>query len=349
MQRPFESLDARGWIIGLSVTAVIHLSLAAGVIWGGWLDTGVMGLAEKPREMLVLMDLREPQPPPAEQTEPDKFVLVPPQQKSPEPPKEKTELYSNANSQAANPDPGNEPKPELGGDTDILTGSFNSAPANFTNPPKAAAAKPSATPSQQPPVKVEAQPGAKRPAEAAPINPATLPAKNGLGALPKPISPADVLGDPMPLDPNATLAGEKRAPTLDEATQRQNAGTQSSRKPKQNGGVSKKGPPSVNVRLTGYGDYDARFVNEVRQAWLEYRDKPGWFHPGVVVIEFVLHSDGRITGLAVNKSTAKPLQKYYCQRALEVPAPFAKWTPAMKQEIGATYRRCRFSFHYLTR
>lgn len=351
----FQSLDARGWIIGLSVTVVIHLSLAAGVIWGGWLDAGVMGISAKPKEMLVLVELNEaePQPEPTKPPKEETFVPVPPKAAVPEPPKEKTELYSNANSQAANPEPGNELTPKFDGNAAIPTGTFNSAQANFNAQQRSSGTKPAAAPKQQPTVNVQAQstaqPAAETAAETAGINPVTAPGNQAAGTLPQAISAADVLGDPLPLEPEAVLPGEKRAPSLDEVNQRLNAGQQNSRKPKQNGGVARKSPPSMSVKLTGYGDYDARFVNEVRKAWLEYRDKPGWFHPGVVVIDFVLHSDGRITGLTVNKSTAKPLQKYYCQRALETPEPFAKWTPAMRQEIGASFRRCRFSFHYLVR
>ena len=118
---------------------------------------------------------------------------------------------------------------------------------------------------------------------------------------------------------------------------------------KQSGGVARIGASALDVRLTGYGDYDARFVQSVRLAWLRFRDKPGWFHPGKVVVDFKLHHDGTISELAVQQNLASVRQGYYCKEALTGPAPFEKWTGAMRREIGSDVRACRFSFHYLLR
>ena len=140
-----------------------------------------------------------------------------------------------------------------------------------------------------------------------------------------------------------------KAPTVAEQKRHLEAGVLASRKMKQPGGVARIGVPALDVRLTGYGDYDARFVQSVRLAWLRFRDKPGWFHPGKVVIHFKLHLDGTISELVVLQTLATAMQGYYCKEALAGPAPFEKWTEAMRREIGTDVRACRFSFHYLLR
>ena len=58
---------------------------------------------------------------------------------------------------------------------------------------------------------------------------------------------------------------------------------------------------------------------------------------------------GTISELSVQQNIATAAQAYYCKEALAGPAPFEKWTKAMRREIGADVRSCRFSFHYLIR
>ena len=320
-------------LIALAVTLAIHLSLAAGVLWGGWLETGATGAPAQPREVLVLVNLSSRVPEPGKIKEKNSFVPIDLKTATPEPPKENTPLYSNANSPAAPEKPARteQPRPFFDGQNDLFPGSFNQ-PTTLLNPAPTAAQTPQ-------PHKTSPNPAAVVPAE-----PASAPPQTGeFAALNEPLEPADVLGKPIPLETNTTLPVPPRAPTLAEADM------QASRKMKPGGGVTLKGSPSPGVRLTGYGDYDARFVDEVRLAWLRYRAKPGWFDPGKVVIDFKLHHNGAITDLVVRGNPANPLQDYYCRQALAIPAPFTKWSETMRREIGADFRQCRFSFHYLHR
>lgn len=313
MRNSFTKLDSRGVIIALAATLAIHLSLAAGVIWGGWLDAGATGLPSKPREVLVMVDLNDPVPEAAEINKKNTFVPVDPKTATPEPPKETTPLYSNANSKAAREEPAE----------------AKQSPTPVQSQPTAAAKTFSA-------IDLQPKKTIRKPAATIALNPVgTSPQKKALAALNDPLEPANVLGQPAPLKTDTALPGQPRPPTLAEAKQRLN------------GGVQRKDPASLNVRLTGYGDYDARFVNAVRFAWMQYRAKPGWFHPRTVVIQFNLHHDGTISNLIVGKNSAKTMQAYYCRRALEIPAPFAKWTETMRREIGADFRPCQFTFRYL--
>jgi hypothetical protein len=352
MRSSFTKYDSRGMIIALAATTVIHLSLAAGVIWGGWLEAGATGLPSKPREVLVLVNLSASVQEAAKIEKKNTFVPVDPKIASPEPPRESTTLYSNANSRAAQeqPAPAKQSQPFIDGQNDLFPGSFNHPPSTLNPVPTAAQAPAAPATPTLPPVDLQPQKTTRNPAAKVPVVPGSAPPrKDELTALNHLLKPADVLGKPIPLETETALPGSSRAPTLAEAKRRLEAGMQASRKMKPGGGVTRMGPPSLSVRLTGYGEYDARFVDEVRLAWLRYRAKPGWFHPGTVVIDFKLHHTGAITGLVVRESSAKPLHAYYCRQALEIPAPFARWSDTMRREIGADFRRCRFSFHYLHR
>ena len=337
MKSSFTKNDSRGMIIALMATAAIHLSLAAGVIWGGWLETGTTGFPQSPREVLVMIDLSEPA---------NTFVPVDPKTATPKPPDQQTPLYSNANSQAANPKPADASKPSLDGQNEQFPGTFNNPQPALKPIPQAARTQPDSAP--QPLSHVDLQP--QKSARPVAVKPGPMsPRRNDPAELENLIEPSDVLGQPIAPTVTITLPAKPHPPTLAEARQRLQEGVSASRKRKQNGGVSRAGPPALNVRLTGYSDYDARFINAVRHAWLRYRAKLDWFHPGHVVIDFKLHHTGAITDLAVRNSTARPRQTYYCRQALEGPAPFPEWTPTMRREIGADFRRCQFSFHYLVR
>ena len=92
----------------LITTLVIHATVAAGVLWGGWLKTVSFPTAPKKEYQLVTLDLSQPPPTLAPEEPPQKpniFVPVPPEAATPEPPKKETPFYSNKNSQAAQPEP----------------------------------------------------------------------------------------------------------------------------------------------------------------------------------------------------------------------------------------------------
>ena len=73
MRNSFTQYDSRATLIALAVTLAIHLSLAAGVIWGGWLESGATGTPAHPREVLVLVNLSTPVPEPEKIKEKNTF------------------------------------------------------------------------------------------------------------------------------------------------------------------------------------------------------------------------------------------------------------------------------------
>ena len=341
MRNSFTQYDSRAMLIALAVTLAIHLSLAAGVIWVGWLESGAPA---QPREVLVLLNLSDRISEPGKIKEKNTFVPVDPKTATPEPPKKPTPLFSNANSRAAQEEPakGEQPQSVIDGQNDLIPGSFN-------HPTPPAQTQPTAASKTLSPVDLQPKKTIRKPTASIAVNPTgTSVKKSKLAALNDPLEPANVLGQPVPLKPETALPDEPRPTTLAEPNQRLAAAAmQASQKMKQDSDAQRKPPASLNVRLTGYGDYDARFVNAVRLAWMQYRAKPGWFQPRTVVVRFKLHHDGTITDLAVGENSAKTIQAYYCRQALEIPGPFAKWTDTMRREIGVDFRPCQFTFRYL--
>jgi len=378
MNNTIPHVVSRGGVAALMVTLVMHMTIAAGIIWGGWMDTKSMGLNPKPREVLITVDISDtiatqtnPVATPTEHREevtpeleqPKKtniFIPANPKSIPPDPLENNTPFYSNANTKAANEKPKkiNQQQPFIDGENDLFPGTFNNNNSSL-NPIQKSATQPAQTataPRPIPHVQLQPHKTPKVPHEQIPINKGPLTQLKEEQSI---ISGKIQAKDPAPLQNKTsnnslvpTLPGgpeNTTAPTLSEQKRRLKTGMLASRKMKQKGGVARIGVPALDVRLTGYGDYDARFVQAVRLAWLRFREKPGWFHPGRVVVDFKLHHDGTISELTVQKNAATAVQSYYCKEALAGPAPFEKWTEAMRREIGANVRSCRFSFHYLLR
>jgi hypothetical protein len=385
MNNTITHFDSRVGIAALAVTLAAHIVAAAGIIWGGWMEIHPLGFNPKPREVLITLNMSDTfaTPPntaviPAEQKEekkhepekpkkiqkPNIFVPVNPESTTPDPSEKNTPFYSNANTKAANekPETTSRQQPLIDGENELFPGTFNNSNSSLNPIPKSATqpAQAATVPRPMPRAQLLPQKTAKITHEQVPVDQGALPqARSEQATLTDAPQPNDTLGDPLPLQegtannsflPTLPEGPEKaKAPTIAEQKRRLEVGRLASRKMKQPGGVARIGIQTLDVRLTGYGDYDARFVQSVRLAWLRFRDKPGWFHPGKVVVDFKLHHDGTISELAVQQNLATIRQGYYCKEALTGPAPFEKWTGAMRREIGSDVRACRFSFRYLIR
>ncbi len=96
MKSPTTLFNSSGGAVALGVTLVIHIVVAAGIIWGGWMETQSMGLNPKPREVLMNVDMSDAinsqpitastqsqqktliNPPPTEQIKPELVELAGP-------------------------------------------------------------------------------------------------------------------------------------------------------------------------------------------------------------------------------------------------------------------------------
>ena len=59
MNNTITHVDSRGGVAALAVTLTIHIAVAAGIIWGGWMETHSLGFNPKPREMLITVDMSD--------------------------------------------------------------------------------------------------------------------------------------------------------------------------------------------------------------------------------------------------------------------------------------------------
>jgi len=149
-------------------------------------------------------------------------------------------------------------------------------------------------------------------------------------------------------NPSATQSAELPRPrTLQQALAQQN------RLPgvtmKQDGGVRHEAlVPSLDVKATAFGAYDAAFIQAVTQRWYDLLDSRQFARDrsGKVVLRFRLNYDGRISEMEVMQNTVGDLLGYVCQKAVMDPAPYAQWPSDMRAEVGLDYREITFTFYY---
>ena len=299
------------------VSRALALSLALHLLLFGTLELTRYLRLQLPEWLKSVLDLSrqasQEKKPAADQEPPTlTFVEVDPAQATPEPPKD-TKNYSAFNSLAANPDV------SLEGDKPKLDGTQDKVP------------------------KVE---DALRPTPPEPLTelkPEPQPPK----AEPKPDQPSDLAlakpADPKPAEPEKP----PRPRTLAEVRSRDNLIL--GKKMKEDGGVKRHGTimPAFDARGTTIGAYDWALIAAVQQCWYNILDETITpTRPGKVIVEFRLHSDGYVTDVRVLETSVGEMQSLFCERAIEKPAPFARWPDGMQKELGRNNRLLKFTFYY---
>ena len=242
------------------------------------------------------------------------FVEVDPAQAVPEPPKD-TKNYSAFNSLAANPDVSiDSEKPKIDGTQDKIP-------------------------------KVEDALRPTPPQPLTPLKPEPLPPKTEPESKPDP--PPGDLALAKPPDKKPKEEEKPRRPrTLAEVRPRESLIL--APKMKQEGGAKRHGTISAfDAQGTIIGDYDSTLIAAVQQCWYNILDEtitPTL--PGKVIVEFRLHSDGYVTDVRILETNVGEMQTLFCQRAIEKPAPFARWPDGMKNELGRNNRLLKFTFYY---
>jgi hypothetical protein len=99
-----------------------------------------------------------------------------------------------------------------------------------------------------------------------------------------------------------------------------------------------------------FKQYDAAFIDAVTQRWYALLHATTLFpfqhHTGKVVLRFILHSDGRVTGLEVLHSDVGFQLTFACKEAVLASAPFPHFTDDMLKILGEDYRDVTFTFYY---
>jgi hypothetical protein len=279
--------------------------------WPGWVQTIARSLTKvvKKEEVAQAID-REP---------PLMFVDVSPQQATAEPPRNAA-YYSDKNSRAANP--------EADKDTGVpkIAGTQTHVPQTEDVPRNQFDKLQPATPAER-----------AQPAEPARARPVTAP---GDLTLAKPeLNPREGAG----------TAEQPRPRTIQEALARQPNRAIPGQKMKQEGGVrTHLDVASLDAKATPFGAYDAAFIDAVRQRWFDLLDNlsaAGYRH-GMVMVQFHLNYDGRISDMKVLDNTVGDMLGLLCVKAVQDPSPFEKWPREMRQMVDRDYRELRFTFFY---
>jgi outer membrane biosynthesis protein TonB len=287
--------------------------------WPAWLSPlKKLSEALKKKEPLQAAQPLQPQEPPL------LFVDVNPANASPEPPKQATH-YSSVNSIAANPEVTKESAlPEITGEQKHVI-KTEDVPRNKPVPLQ-----------PTPPV--------------APAPPAPEPVKEE--TKPKPTQPPGDLAMAKP-DPKPNKEpGESphtRPRTIAEALARQPPDSRlAGQKMKQEGGVQRKlGISLFDAAATPFGAYDAYLIAAIQTRWYALLDERNYAAEsrGKVVLNFVLHPDGRITDMTMSDNTSGEVLGYICEKAVLDPAPYQTWPNEMRRMIGEN-RPIQFTFYY---
>jgi hypothetical protein len=112
-------------------------------------------------------------------------------------------------------------------------------------------------------------------------------------------------------------------------------------------GTSNVGVIAHTALMTTYGQYLQRLIDIVQIQWerilVEQRANP--IIGSMVVVKFVLNSEGRIINIGVEQTTANEVATRACISAITDRMPYAPWTDDMKAILGEKQEMV-FSFHY---
>ena len=361
---PPQEHQSQAITAALIATLAIHAIVAAGVLWGGWLKTASLPAPHQKQYRLATLDLSQPPPPPEPQNptkKPNIFAPVPPEAATPEPPKKETPFYSNKNSQATQTEsvvaPDN--KPKLNSDDTPPPGTIQTpSPTSLQPKPQPPAQPTTGIPSSPKPSASAASLHGSTKLTPSPISPVTpiapvsprptaIRSKEGL-----PKAAVGHSNNQLPAPPKSngatgllpTFPDGPKAPTLQQAK----SGLGSRNMNTNDTGAARTGAPALDVRLTGYGDYDARFFAAISIAWRKQIKDRSWV-ASTVKVDFNLHSNGRIDNVHIHDTEAASILQFFCREAIEQPAPFEPWSNEMRDQLGPGPRRCRITFNYLVR
>lgn len=158
------------------------------------------------------------------------------------------------------------------------------------------------------------------------------------------------VGKPEPVPQSGQDKPERPRPrTVKEALARQETGLPG-RKMKQVGGVKRRLEISaMDARATLFGAYQERLVAAIVQRWYDLLEERAYTmeNGGKVVVNFSVHYDGTISGVAIaGNTTGAEVLGYVCVKAIEDPAPYESWPSDMRHEIARGVFDVQFTFLY---
>lgn len=283
--------------------------------WPSWIES-----------LRQLAQVIPPPPPKASQPEqaqelPLVFLDVSPAQETTEAPKN-AKFYSDRNSQAANLKADQETDtPKISGDQKQMAKTEDVPRQKFMPLQPSAPTPPQIQKNEQPEMK--AKPSVK---------------------------PGDLVMAKPELVPHPEQGKDEstRPRTLQEARMRQGDRRLPGEKMQQEGGVRRHLEiSSLDAKATPFGAYDRMLIEAISQHWFGLLDARDYASDarGKVVLQFILHEDGRITDMNVAENSTSEVLSLICQRAVLDPAPFEPWPSDLRRMAGET-RSIQFTFYY---
>ena len=328
--RAESSRLAWAFVISLCLHLLVGGTYYEGKKLGWWQSMHWPAWLQKARMLTELLKKKEESKPPEPRDIPLMFIDVSPAQVAVEPPKD-AKYYSDKNSRAANVEATKQ------AEIPNLTGKQTEVPATVDVPKeKFLPLQPShpapPAPQRQEEVKAKTvEPIKETPKEVVkPKEPVADLAMAKPEAAPKKDEGKAVRPRPRTVEEYAALHPEWRPP---------------SERMKQNGGVPQLHLDSVDAKATPFGAYDAALIEAIKLRWYTLLEERHYSTGGKVVLQFHLHSDGRITDMTVTENTAGEVLGYVCQKAVLDPAPFQAWPGDMRRLLGDT-RGIQFTFFY---
>jgi outer membrane biosynthesis protein TonB len=144
-------------------------------------------------------------------------------------------------------------------------------------------------------------------------------------------------------------APHRRPLRISEALARQQQTSQVvGQKMKEEGGVRRKLETSLfDTEATPLGAYDRVLIDAIRNRWYGLLDERNYAaeNRGKVVLQFILHPDGRVTDMTISENSAGEVLGYICEKAVIEPAPYPPWPIEMRRMIPDN-RQITFTFYY---
>jgi outer membrane biosynthesis protein TonB len=168
---------------------------------------------------------------------------------------------------------------------------------------------------------------------------------------PKPSEPVGDLAmakpEPKPTKDPGT-ASHPRPKTIREALALHPENQIVGQKMKQEGGVNRRLETSLfDTVATPFGAYDRYLIDLIQNNWYALLEERSYSAEsrGKVVLQFVLHPDGRVTDMNMSENSATEVLGYVCQKAVLESAPYQPWPSEMRRMIGEN-RPIQFTFYY---
>jgi outer membrane biosynthesis protein TonB len=271
--------------------------------------------------------------------------------------------YSAVSTKAANPEQSNKSDVQVDGNQSRVAKILESQPKlSLATPkvdePEPAPAKPAPVavdkPKQEPEPLQPVQKSVEKPKETLVENQPRPKGGKTFGdlAMAKPTTRPDLTGpDDGQEKPTATAQTEtpwKRPRTLRDAYSQKGRTGSPGEKLKQAGGVSVQDDIRFDVKGSKFGDYDGRLIDAIRQCWYnDLESLPSQSFPkGDVVVDFVLHYNGKVTDVNISHDGVGNFYSFLSQGAIKKAAPFEPWPQEIRRAVGQDIREIRFTFIY---